>query len=135
MLWRKITPLLSFAHQKKSNPPLVLYAVAQPKLCYMGTNNTSPWPPGAGCDCCFPEKVVQVPTCSLFLFPCSKPVVFLYPEKEGPSVAGFCSLQLEGEDGGAQDCGTDPDPSVFHTCREKVLGVGSKQPLRYCYCS
>lgn len=30
--------------------------------------------------------------------------------------------------------GQTPTP-VLSTSSEKVLGVGSKQPLRYCYCS
>lgn len=61
----------------------------------MGTNTTAPWPSRTGCDCCLPEKVFQVPTCLLLLFPCSKPEVFLCPGKEPPSVVGCCSLQLE----------------------------------------
>lgn len=64
-----------------------------------------------------------------------KPEVFLCPGKEAPSVAGCCSLQLEQDNGADQRCRMDSNPTVFHTSSEKVLGVGSKQPLRYCSCS
>lgn len=50
----------------------------------MGANTTSPWPHRTGFHCCLPEKVVQVPTSSLYLLPLSKLVVFLYPGEEAP---------------------------------------------------
>lgn len=83
----------------------------------MGTNTTSPWPPRTGCDCCLPEKVVQVPTYLLLLFPCSKPEVFLCPGKEAPSTAGCCSLHLE----------------QLSTVGQTLTPVSSTHPARRCW--